>query len=196
MIRNVYLHGEAGKLFGKVFRLDVDSLAEAVRAIGIQVKGFRQYVEQRDWRCIRGDLDKGMELGEEDVHFRLGKADLHIIPVIRGSGGRGGFLGKIIAGVLLAGIAFFAAPALSAVAFGNVTYGQLVTLGIGMALVGVSQMLAAQQKDDDKGRESGMFSGAPRVARQGDPVPLWYGEMVIRDIPIISSGIHTEDVAV
>lgn len=193
-MRTVYLHGEAAKLFGKKFELEVNSLSEAVRAIGCQVPGFKQYVAQRDFQCVRGNRKAGICLGEDDVHLGLGKADLHIVPVIHGSGGKGSAIGKIIAGVLLAGVAFFAAPALTATAFGSVTYGQLVTVGIGMALAGVSQMLSAQQKDD-KEKESGMFSNAPRIATQGMPVPRWYGHMVITNIPIISAGIHTEDVA-
>ncbi|MGK9084933.1 tail assembly protein [Brucella intermedia] len=194
MMRTIYLHGEAGKLFGKKFELEVNSLAEAVRAIGCQVRGFKQYVAQRDFQCVRGNRKTGIYLGEQDVHFGLGGADLHIVPVLQGSGGKGAAIGKIIAGVLLAGVAFFAAPALSATAFGGITYSQLVTVGIGMALAGVSQMLSAQEKDE-KEKESGMFSNAPRIATQGMPVPRWYGHMVVTNIPIISAGVHTEDVS-
>lgn len=199
MLRTVYLHGEAAELFGLSFRVDVDSLGEAIRALGHQIEGFAAYVRAKDWQCVRGkSREEGMELDENMIGFRLGKADLHIMPVLQGSGGggRGSSIGKIIAGVLLAGVAFFMAPALSAVAFGGITYGNLVTVGLGIALSGVSQLLSAQPKDDkDDDKESGVFSGSAQVARQGIPVPLVYGTAVLYDPPLISAGIHTEDVA-
>lgn len=195
MMRTVHLHGEAGKLFGRKWRLDVETLAEAVRAIGVQVKGFQQYIEARNFQCIRGKRKGGMELDDQMVTLRLGKSDLHIIPVLQGAGGgKMGGIGKIIAGVLLAGFAFFAAPALGMASFGGMSIKSVGMLGIGLALSGVSSMLSAQKQDDGKDDKSNLFTNTPEMATQGSPVPLVVGEIRISDMPIISARIITEKV--
>jgi len=197
MLRNVYLYGEAGRLFGRKFRLDVSSLAEAVRALGILVPGFKHYVTTHNFQCVRGKSRKsGYVLDEAQVPFNLGASDLHITPVIAGAGGKGAVIGKIIAGILLAGFAFFTAPALTATIGGtSITYGNLVTAGLGMAFLGVSQLLSAQpKKKDEEDKGSSTFSNVPQVSEQGEPVPLLYGRFMVRNPPLISTGVITSDV--
>lgn len=200
MLRNVHLHGEAGDLFGRVFRLDVSSLAEAVRAIGCQVKGFREYLRNNSFRCVRGpNLDVGFELGEDDIEFGLGRSDLHIVPVVEGSGGKGSGIGKIIAGVLLAGVAVWTAPSIMAGAHVGIaalagTPG--VVMGLGLVSAGVSQLLSAQAKPDDKKSDSFGFSGSIATAQQGDVIPLIYGRVMVKNPRVISAGIYSEDIAI
>ncbi|MFG5121654.1 tail assembly protein, partial [Methylorubrum sp. POS3] len=45
MLRTVHLYGGMAEQFGPSFRLAVRSLAEAVRALGCQLPGFRQAIE-------------------------------------------------------------------------------------------------------------------------------------------------------
>jgi len=196
MLRNVYLYGEAGRLFGRKFRLDVSSLAEAVRALAVLVPSFKQYVVAHNFQCVRGKSRKrGYVLDEAQVPFKLGSSDLHITPVIAGAGGKGSAIGKIIAGVLLAGFAFFTAPALTATIGGtSITYGNLVTAGLGMAFLGVSQLLSAQPKKKEDDKASSSFSNVPQVSEQGEPVPLLYGRFMVRNPPLISTGVITSDV--
>jgi len=199
MLRNVYLYGEAAKLFGRKFRLDVSSLSEAVRALGVLIPGFKQYVVTHDFQCVRGKSRKtGYVLDSEQIPFHLGKSDLHITPVIAGAGGgKGAIIGKIIAGILLAGFAFFTAPALTATIGGTaITYGNIVTAGLGMAFMGISQLLSAQpkKKDDSQDKGSSTFSNIPQVSEQGEPVPLLYGRFMVRNPPLISTGVITSDI--
>lgn len=189
MMRTVYLHGEAGRLYGHEWRLDVDSLAEAVRAIGVQCKGFQQYIEARDWHCVRGaTVEGGYELDQDMVTLRLGKSDLHITPVIRGAGGKAQSFGKIIAGVLLAGFAFFVAPA--GFSFLGMTAKQIGMIGVGLALSGVSSLISAQKKSS-KEKESNLFSSIQDVAQQGQPIPIIVGRYRCKDMPIIYNRIRT-----
>ncbi|SCM71478.1 putative Phage GP20-like protein [uncultured Pleomorphomonas sp.] len=190
MIRTIHLHGEAGRRFGRVWTLDVETLAEAVRAIGVQAKGFREYIEARDWRCVRGDRKTGYALGDNQLTIQLGSAtDLHITPVVRGRGAKGQGIGKIIAGVLLAGFAFFFAPA-GFTAFG-MTAKQIGMIGVGLALSGVSSLISAQKKTDDK--QSHLFSSITDVAVQGSPVPILVGRFRCKGMPVISNFIQTTD---
>lgn len=196
-MRTIYLYGEARKRFGKSFTLDVRTLSEAVKALGVQIDGFAQYVRDNDWRCVMGkSRPAGFELDKDQLAFHLGNSDLHLTPVIGGSGGgRGQAIGKIIAGVLLAGVAFFAAPALGATAFGGMTYGNLAMMGVAMAMQGVIQLISAQKKDEEKDDSSSSFSGTPQMASQGRPVPLIYGRTVLFDPPVVSAGVESSDIA-
>jgi predicted phage tail protein len=189
MIRTVFLHGEAGRLFGHEWRLDVDSLAEAVRAIGVQRKGFQQYIEARDWHCVRGcSIEGGYELDQDMVTLRLGASDLHITPVIRGAGAKAQGIGKIIAGVLLAGFAFYMSAAAISTVFG-MTAKQIGMIGVGLALSGVSSLISAQKKTDDK--ESNLFSSIQDVAQQGQPIPIVVGRYRVKNMPPIYNRIRT-----
>lgn len=187
MLRTVHLHGEAGRLFGRRWRLDVDTLAEAIRAIGIQSKGFAAYVEARDWRCVRGrTIADGYALDQDMVALRLGDADLHITPVIAGAGGKGASTGKIIAGVLLAGFAFFVAPA--GFSMLGMTAKQIGMVGVAMALQGVSSLISAQKQST---QESHLFSSISDVATQGLPIPILVGKRRCANMPIIYTRIRT-----
>ena len=195
MIRTIHLYGKAAKIAGRrKFLLDVETVTEAVRAIGAQVKGFRQYVEANDWHIVRGGRTKaeGVEIDERMLNLMMGsKTDIHITPVIRGAGGGKGMgIGKIIAGVLLAGFAFFAAPALGVTSLGGISLKTVGMLGVGLAMSGVSQLMSAQQEKEEK--TSDLFSG-PQMATQGDAVPVIYGKIRFDNPPIISAGISNKE---
>ncbi|AHC30456.1 tail protein [Rhizobium phage vB_RleS_L338C] len=194
MLRKVYLHGHAREMFGECFELDISTLSEAVRAIGCQVPGFRNYIAQRHFRVTVGkELRKGRALGENQITEYLGKGDLHLMPVIKGA--KNGGLMKIIAGVLIAAVAWWAAPTLGAAAIGSVTYGQIAMVGIGLAAAGLSQLLTNNKASKEKKDESARIGGAINVMEQGGPVPLIYGRYRVGST-MISSGVTTEDIPI
>src|SRR3954447_10753385 len=103
-MRNVVLHGQAAELFGKEFRLDVNSLAEAVRALGAQIKGFRQFIIEHEFKLIC-KAKTAFHIEEDTLTFNLPKgADIHIVPFIQES--KSGGIGKIVIGLAIAAVAF------------------------------------------------------------------------------------------
>ena len=44
-LRTIKLSGFLGKKFGRVHRLAVDSPAEAIRALSVNINGFREFLE-------------------------------------------------------------------------------------------------------------------------------------------------------
>lgn len=195
MLRKVYLHGHAKEMFGECFELDVANLAEAVRALGSQITGFRQYIAQRHFRVVVGKtIKKGRALGENQITEYLPEGDIHIRPVVKGAKEGGGLL-KIIAGVLIAAVAWWVAPAMSAVAFGSVTYGQIAMIGIGLAAAGLSQLLAQNKNKDAEDDSSARVSGNLNTMEQGGPVPLIYGKYRVGST-MISSGVSTADIPI
>src|SRR5690242_14881470 len=110
LLRDVDLRGALCERFGSIHRLAIASPAQALRALSFQPRAFRQAIAGGSWRIVRGDVATGLELGEAELTFRLGRAPLHIVPVAAGAGGRGGGIGKIVGGLALAAGAFFLGP--------------------------------------------------------------------------------------
>lgn len=192
MQRVIHLHGRLAR-HGERFSLDVASPAEAVRAIGCQVKGFYADVREGAYRVIRGDLKTGLAIGEDELALGFGRtADLHIVPVPEG--GKSGGLGKIILGVVMIGAAIAFAPAGAGLLGANLaastgvlglSFGNVAAFGLSMALAGVSQMLTpvqevesytAQEAPDQ--RPSHIFNGAVNNAEQGSTIPIVYGRFM------------------
>lgn len=180
-MRDIYLHGALGREFGDHFRLDVETAAEAVRALSTNFPAFVNKIQSGEWHLVRGATVKnGMSLDETDVAtFKLGQGALHIMPATAGSK-KGGAL-KLIAGIALIGISFGFAGALAApimgASIGGATWGSAIgMLGLSLALTGVSQLLAPEQEDE--GEKSNLLSGSSASAVQGTGVPLIYGEVI------------------
>lgn len=195
MLRNVHLHGSLRRRFGATFRLDVATAGEAGRALAAVVPGFREAVVGGWFRVVRGDRRTGLALGRGDLDFRLGGADLHIVPVLAGAGGRSG-LGKVIAGVFLIGAAFFFPGAIASIGTSTglgITAGQVAGLGVALALTGLGQLLAPKAKSTGD-QSSYLFEGGANVVTEGGPVPLAYGRFRVNPV-IVGIGLSTEDTA-
>jgi len=122
------------------------------------------------------------------------------VPVLAGAGA----VGRIIAGVALIAVSLLFAPA-GALAGGLFTLGAqavpiIAGIGLSLALGGVAQLLtpvpslygsSSSGKDSDKDpRKSYSFSGIQQTSRQGVPVPIVYGEILVGSV-VVSSGIDT-----
>lgn len=197
MLRTVVLHGALGERFGGPFSLDVASPAEAVRALVVQIKGFRDHVRNGHYRVIRKRNAREREIDESSLTLRLGTAkELHIVPVVSGAASG---LGKTIAGIALIAAAIFlpaASFALGAFTIGvNTTIG---AIGVSLALSGVAQMLSpAPQTQNGSAaqdqRESFLFGGQVNVTTQGGPVPLVYGRFLVGSV-LVSAGLAVEQI--
>lgn len=217
MLRKVKLYGRLAKRFGKSFDLDIEDAPEAVRALSVQIPGFRQEMEKGQYRVVRGRGPKSpdaIDLGLEDMKLRLGKADLHIIPVAAGSkGGRGGGAAKIVLGAAIVAMAVIAAPAaaagstaffganMGAAALGGLTtFGGIAMMGVMMAVSGIAMMLSPQPKMDEgqsyksvDQRESFIFSAPRNISEQGATKPLVYGQFRVGSV-IGSTGLTVEQI--
>lgn len=198
MLRDIILHGALGAEFGERFRLDVATPAEAVRALILQVKGFRSRIRGGSYRVIKAPA---RELGERELALRLGRAnELHIVPVPAGAASG---LGKIIAGVALVAAAF-AAPYLAPTLFagtgalagalgttGLTITGVTASIGFSLALGGVAAMLAPSPKGNPNQNASFLFGGQLNITGQGGPVPLLYGTFLTGSV-VISAGLEIQ----
>ena len=205
MLRKVKLYGELAKFVGhKEFEVKVDSIGRAVSFLINNFPGIEKYMSPKYYQVKVGNY----EIGEDELHYPIGqKEDIHFIPVISGAG-RG--LGKTLLGVALIGIAI-AAPGAGFMAGGGLGFAgagamagkfsfaaMLGNIGIGLTLMGVSEMLTPLPPKRDFNSEedprlSYNFSGTQNTSRAGTPVPICYGEIITGAV-VISGSIDTQQV--
>lgn len=174
---NVYLHGEMGAIFGKEWNLEINSVAEAIAAITANTRGaFREYLInaglKKEYVIYVGDKN----ISENDLH-NPSVDDIHIMPKIEG----GKKELQIVIGVVLIIIGAY--------------YQQswLVSIGIGMVLGGIAQMLTPVPKID-KTKPSTTIQSVDRAVVQGMPVPIAYGKVMVEGLPISVSITHTDTI--
>lgn len=196
-MRTVRLYGDLGRRFGRVHRLDVGTPAEAVRALTANHDGFERALRDHPhgFHVRAGREDRASVDG---LRLPAGTAEvIRIIPAV--AGGKSAF-GRILAGALIIGAAFFTGGA-SLVAGQGLVFSGLagqLAVGIGASLVlgGISQLLAPQPKyqaaTDDESQPSYVFSGPTNTSAQGTAVPLGYGRFVVGSA-VVSLGLTVQE---
>lgn len=196
-LRTVKLYGPMRSRFGREFTLNVSSPAEAIRALCVQIPGFKKYLMEAKNAGLTFALFIGKRnINQDGLHDPVGDDEIRIAPIIEGSK-RGGVLQTIIGvvlivvGVIVTGMTFGGAAPLG---------GALVNLGIGMVIGGVVQMLSPQPKglgakDEPDNQPSYSMNGAVNTAAQGNPVSLCYGGPLFIGCALISGGVYAEDLS-
>ncbi|HHZ3930840.1 TPA: tail assembly protein [Escherichia coli] len=179
----------------------MNTAAEAIRALSMQMPGFRRQMNEGWYQIrIRGE-DTAPEAVYARLHEQLGEGTvIHIVPRLAGAG-KGGL--QIVLGAAAIVGSFFTAgasmalwgSALAAGGFSATT--MLFSLGASMILGGVAQMLAPKAKTPDyramdNGRQNTYFSSPDNMIAQGNPMPVPYGEMLVGSRRI-SQDISTRD---
>ena len=183
-LRTIILSGELGRKFGKYHKLAVSSTAEAVRALSILIKGFREELVNSKQRGVEYAIFVGKQnISKEEVILNSSKnLPIKIVPIIQGAK-QAGVLTTII-GVILIIVAAFVPGAQA-----------LMGPGIAMVLGGVVQMLTPQASTDSSRTDNGTsynFNGPVNTSAQGVPVPLLYGRCLVGGA-VISGGIMAQD---
>lgn len=191
-LRTVKLYGPMRSRFGREYDLNVSSPAEAIRALCVQVPGFKKYLADSKAAGLTFAIFIGKRnVGEDGLNDPAGQDEIRIAPIIEGSK-RGGVLQTVLGVVLIVVGAYmnFVAPGSGA---------GFMQMGFAMALGGVIQMLSPQPrglgaKDDPDNQPSYSMNGAVNTQAQGNPVPLAYGRLIVGSA-LISGGIYSEDLA-
>lgn len=204
MLTKVRLDGVMGKKFGKDWELDVSSPAEALRLIDANSPGLKHWIVAKREKysaykvvCV---YDTGVEEALSDETFMAQRANLVSIrftPVVTGAGGS---FAKIIVGALLIGaalfnpLAFYGGTALLTGSLGTAA----LAIGTSLVIGGVVELLSPRPKKaaSASGDESTSyyFDGAVNTERQGSPVPLIYGRVLVGSHPI-SASISVDEIA-
>ena len=206
----VKVYGALRKLLGQCrFELDVSTPAQAIKALCVNFPSLEQWLvdSEKDGVAYRVTVGK-QKATEEDVSPLLlpfGEREVFsVTPVIAGAG-RG--LGQVLLGVALIGIAI-AAPGVGLFGGGAMGFGVVTgaggfaaglaaaagTIGIGLVLNGVAQMISPTPKppsfEEAQKLDSFTFSGIVNVGRQGTPVPIVLGRAYAGSV-VVSAGLDT-----
>ncbi|WP_312077637.1 tail assembly protein [Leclercia sp.] len=194
-LTTIRLYGALGARFGRVHRLAVQTSAEAVKALCINLDGLESYLLNAKKNGMTFAVFRGKRnIGVNDFKDLAGNTDIRIAPVMEGAKKAGLFqtiLGAVmvVAGIVVSGLsAGWASP----------VGGAMISAGIGMMAGGIYQMLSPQPKglqgrDDPDNKPSYAFGGSVNTLAMGNPVALLYGEREIGGA-IISAGIVAEDI--
>jgi len=197
MLRKVKLYGELADFIGhKELDAVINSTADAIRFLVSNFPKLEAHMADKHYRVLLDDYD----IDETEIHNPIGQSDISIVPIISGAGSAG----RAIAGIALIGLAFATGGATLSLGLsgfsGGVGISALVgNIGIGLTLMGVSEMLFPLPKPQEFSNEqdpriSFGFSGIQNVSRAGTSHPIVYGEIVTGSV-VISAGIDTNQVS-
>jgi predicted phage tail protein len=190
-MKTIKVYGQLAKELGqRVFRAEVESVAEAVRFLVSNFPHLERHMADQHYRVSTGKH----VLTEHELHYPVGDGEvISLTPVIVGSGG----IFRAVLGVILIAASFF----IPGVALFGVALSPIL-LGIGASLVlgGVAELLSPVPNanlnpggEKDPKANSYSFSGIQNTSRSGLPIPIIYGEVVVGSITI-SAGTTVEDV--
>lgn len=196
MMSAVYLHGALGKQFGRRFEFDIQTAQEALQALRANFPKFANAIRGNFYRVVVGkSVRSGLALDETEVPgFKLGTQALHIVPVAKGR--KNGGIGKIIAGIALIGLSLIpgmAAPIFAGLAGSATWAGAASSIGLGLAINGIASLIAPEQESGDT-RQSYTTTGPTSNIREGNILPIAYGEVVVGGY-MISGGVVVEATA-
>lgn len=185
--------------------------AESIRFLLCNFPSLRGLMRDGYYKVAAGDFELDLADHPEQLHYPLGSDDVvRVIPVITGAGDSG--FGKFLAGAALIGLSlafpggglfggtvfgFLGGPAASAGFLTAVGTG-ISAIGASLVLGGVADLITPVPRTPEYGdldndpRQNFNFSGIQNVTREGVPVPIVYGEMIVGSV-VISAGINVEE---
>lgn len=205
-MRIVKVYGPLAKFLGqRSFKFAVKTPAEAIRLLLANFPRLQAHMADHDYKISVGRLQLPIGDHPEYIHYPTSNSEtIRIVPVVSGAGEG---TGQLLAGIGLIALAIFNPFGAAAIGTLGLTKAIAVSsllpavgaIGVSLALSGVSQMLSPTTQlstgtdSDFDPRKSYSFSGIQNVARQGVPVPIIYGEVLVGSI-VVSAGIDVTTV--
>lgn len=196
---DIKFHGVLGEECKTNWRLDVKSVGEAMRAINILTRGkLFKFLYDNDKKGLKYNVLINNKIFEaekplkpeniEDIknselcinHRNLRNID--VIPIIEGTADSSGILGIII-GVILIIIGIL--MIIGTLGGGTPLGVAFIIGGIGFIAAGVINLLTSPPHFDDyreiggNRRSSFLFDGPQNTVKEGVPVPIGYGELLV-----------------
>ena len=199
-MQKVHLIGDIAK-FGSHWETECRTIPDIFKLIECQTPGFRKYLIEAAESGVGYEIRRGKAFVTEDtLLLSLGKEDIIITEVPAGakSGGAKLLVAAAVVALIvmnpgnffyLSGTATSSAgttAAASSSSFALTTPGLIAaSVAVNLALAGISQLLApGPEVDGAETNESYLFNGPVNTAKQGIPVPVAYGELIVGGAPI------------
>ena len=181
------IYGRLRKFIGQsTFKIKAKSAKEAFSFLIHNFQGVKQHIKDQEYCVMAGDL----RLTEELLDMQT-ESDIKIVPVVHGE----------IFGFILGVGALFGASALPATILGStllatVASTALTIIGTNLVVGGITDMLTPdpqpfnQNRQEDPQDPSYIFSGLLNNSKQGVPINIIYGEVLVGST-VVSSSIDT-----
>ena len=209
MLRKIRLYGHLAEHCGqKVFEAVARTPAEAIRFLLCNFPELRSIMNAGYYTVAVGPHTLQLGDSPEQIGYPLmPNDDIRIIPVVTGANFFRKF-GAILLGALLIGTAVVTGG--TSLSFGAGGFGlstgvtatstlstaiAVGNLGVGLVLTGVAGLLSPTvptPDSDNDPRNNFSFSGIQNVSREGVPIPIAYGEVIVGSV-VVSAGLNVEE---
>ncbi|UGO52855.1 putative tail assembly protein [Klebsiella phage vB_KpnD_Opt-79] len=173
-----------GRKFGKLHKLCVKTVPEAMRALSVNIPEFKEFMRSHVGQNTRfAVFVDGKNVNEHKINDLQTVREIRIMPIPQGRKS-GGLFQTILGGVLLVASYFFPV---------------LLPVAVGLLAGGVAQLLAPQatglndQASQTSNRASYAFGSAVNTIAAGNPVCLPYGYRTVGGA-VFSAGSFAEDI--
>jgi predicted phage tail protein len=212
-LTNIKVHGILAEQLGrKEWKLSVNSVSDAIRGVEANCKKFYKTLWENDrknikYRVLINKKDFAIEEGKDpntleglySSELTLNNPNIKtidIVPVVEGAGDNAMAIVTIIVGVAMiaigAGVLF---PTMMSKAMSTA----LILGGVGLVAAGVTNLLTPMPKFGDfreieqGGSKSYLFNGPENTIREGGPVFVAYGRLLVGS-HVIQSAVDTLDI--
>lgn len=172
-MQNVVLLGEMGQEFGETWSTDCDYVVDVFKHIGCQRPNFRKYLIDAREKGMSLLVARGDELllTPEEIFLSIGNEDIAMAMIPEGAGP--GTLAQI-GDALYKAYEFYSKLE---------WYYQLAiqitaTIAINLAITAITNWLAPGDEQDDS-PEGYLFQGTENMVKEGIPIPVLYGELIV-----------------
>ena len=193
----VKVYGKLRKFVGQsFFDLEITSPKEAFSFLVNNFQGIKEHIKEQEYCIMAGDVRI-----TEDLLDMQTQSEIKIIPVVHGEflnfilGAAAIFGGKAVAGAT-AGIL---GAKILGTTVATLAGAALTSIGVNMVIGGVTDMLtpdvqqpqqSGMDQTDPQALRSFNFTGLANVSKQGVPIPIVYGEVMVGSV-IVSAGVDT-----
>lgn len=168
MKRKIILHGYLHDLYPHEIEVEAANVAEALRSL---VTIPELLPEQGPAHSVKVDgVENELALFSKNLNLE----EIHVRPLVSGSGGNGG-LTQVLLGITLVAVAFVVGPAGFTLMGMNIAQSTIFLMGAGMIAGGVLQMLAPVPEFENDEDRSKYLSGQGNTVKLGTRIPLLFG---------------------
>ena len=178
------IYGRLRKFVGKsTFEIQAKSAKEAFSFLINNFQGIREHIKEQEYCVMAGDLRLTEDL--LDMHT---ESDIKIIPIVHGE----------IFPIIFGAGALFASAALPAAILGSTVLATIATtaltmIGTNLIVSGITDLLSPDpkpfnsQRQEDPQDPNYAFSGLLNNSKQGVPINIVYGEVLVGSTVVSSS---------
>tara|TARA_R100000231_G_scaffold136168_1_gene111228 strand:+ start:266 stop:838 length:573 start_codon:yes stop_codon:yes gene_type:complete len=182
----VTVYGRLRKFLGQSsFEVSAKSPKEVFSFLMVNFEGIQEHMKTQEYCVMAGNI----RITEDLIDIQT-SSNIKIIPVVHGE------IIKFIVGGALALTGVGSLSFLGGLTIGSAAVAAINAVGVSMLLQGVSELLAPEpvmpnfNREQDPQDQSFIMTGLVNNTKQGVPINLVYGEMLVGSTTV-SSGIDT-----